>query len=779
MSNPCTNTHSRPASTSLPKTFPQKPTYDRIANTSQYQNQCPKSIYEANSRDRANQISARFKNSQTLYTPRTNLAANEAPKILTRHAPGDITNILNVQNLTDLGGVEICIKETLCNLYEGAPKDKELISIIKEDFKEYFISHHSEHLVCLREKNENLIVYLKTKELENQMLETKQKSYPNLGINLFYRPLIAEGEIDFRHYKVKINLDYRLATDIALAYLENTWSIIYFEIGSPKYGDDGVVKALVKFKSQEEIEQLGMHIEIFGYRCAISHQLLYTCKLCQERGHWEDRCSFIKENKLKAMKLQKEIENIQRKRSIITQQYHCLIQANRNPFDCLITNVYRTKNSLFFTFHREKCEPRQGNITCEEKTEEKAFLDFLCQQSIQNFAIASKEDNGTLKNIEKYQITNVKKAIESSRNKTEEIKTKLTQQTLDNYLMDIDKSPETLKIVHLNICGLKNKINETRNFVIRENIDILGLSETHLKIEESAPHISNYTTDGNNYSSNSKGVGFYIRNKIRKQEMFQVPTNFKEKERIAIMKLENLTLIEIYAPVESDTENNRKEFYLALSEITAELQLTTNNLIVMGDFNAHIKGHESENTNSNGKLMKNYTKENGLEILNLPSYTFLGRHGRPTCIDYFTMPRHLKEKITICGPIYESLGSDHVPIFIELIPPLKENTTQKIRKIYRTEQLKDPKIIAKYQMRIEELYEAATKHNDPNQMYKTIVDILDQAATETIGIKTPQNTRRNPLNVETRIAVNRARIPYSRAIQEARSGNIDEYIELM
>jgi exonuclease III len=135
--------------------------------------------------------------------------------------------------------------------------------------------------------------------------------------------------------------------------------------------------------------------------------------------------------------------------------------------------------------------------------------------------------------------------------------------------MDIDKSPETLKIVHLNICGLKNKINETRNFVIRENIDILGLSETHLKIEESAPHIPNYTWYGNNYSSNSKGIGFYIRNKIRKQEMIQVPTNFKEKERIAIVKLENLTLIEIYAPVESDTENNRKEFYLALSEITA------------------------------------------------------------------------------------------------------------------------------------------------------------------------------------------------------------------
>ena len=135
--------------------------------------------------------------------------------------------------------------------------------------------------------------------------------------------------------------------------------------------------------------------------------------------------------------------------------------------------------------------------------------------------------------------------------------------------------------------------------------------------------------------------------------------------------------------------------------------------------------------------------------------------------------------LNICGRINESLGSDHIPIFIELIPPKQDIVTQKIRKLYRTEQLKDPKIRAKYQMRIEELLETTIKYNDPNQIYKTIIDILDQAATETIGIKTPQNTRKNLLSVETRVAVNRARIPYSQAIQEARNGNINRYAELM
>ena len=199
----------------------------------------------------------------------------------------------------------------------------------------------------------------------------------------------------------------------------------------------------------------------------------------------------------------------------------------------------------------------------------------------------------------------------------------------------------------------------------------------------------------------------------------------------------------------------------------------------MGDFNAHIKGHQSEETNSNGKLMKNLVKENGLEIVNLSNITFLGRHGRPTCIDYITLPSHLKEKIIRCGTINENLGSDHIPIFIQLAPLHSENTNENKRKIYRTEQLEDPIIRFKYQTKIEELMNAIPEHSDSSQMYKAIINILDKAACETLGTRTPLNKRKNPLSVETRIAVNKARAPYSQAMHEARCGNMNRYEELI
>lgn len=87
-----------------------------------------------------------------------------------------------------------------------------------------------------------------------------------------FRLLMIEGVIDHRHYKIKISLDYRLPTDMALRYLENTWNVINFEIGNADHGDDEIIRAILKLESQEEIEQLGSQISIFGFKCNISHQ---------------------------------------------------------------------------------------------------------------------------------------------------------------------------------------------------------------------------------------------------------------------------------------------------------------------------------------------------------------------------------------------------------------------------------------------------------------------------------------------------------------------------
>ena len=90
----------------------------------------------------------------------------------------------------------------------------------------------------------------------------------------------------------------------------------------------------------------------------------------------------------------------------------------------------------------------------------------------------------------------------------------------------------------------------------------------------------------------------------------------------------------------------------------------------MGDFNGHVEGWASGSTNGNGKLLRRAVEATGMTLL-LPSkaVTFLGRNGRPTCVDYMeTCGAEELELRTISDGMS---GSDHVPIgvVIELRRP--------------------------------------------------------------------------------------------------------------
>ena len=45
-------------------------------------------------------------------------------------------------------------------------------------------------------------------------------------------------------------------------------------------------------------------------------------------------------------------------------------------------------------------------------------------------------------------------------------------------------------------------------------------------------------------------------------------------------------------------------------------------MILVGDFNGHVKHHYSEETNENGELLLEITKKQSLEITNMNSPTF-------------------------------------------------------------------------------------------------------------------------------------------------------------
>ena len=81
-----------------------------------------------------------------------------------------------------------------------------------------------------------------------------------------------------------------------------------------------------------------------------------------------------------------------------------------------------------------------------------------------------------------------------------------------------------LKIAHVNICSLRNKVNEINNFLVTDYIHILSNSETHLDntFDDTVVAIQGYNIDRKYRSANSGGVDVYIQNipvKIREDLM--------------------------------------------------------------------------------------------------------------------------------------------------------------------------------------------------------------------------------------------------------------------
>lgn len=61
-------------------------------------------------------------------------------------------------------------------------------------------------------------------------------------------------------------------------------------------------------------------------------------------------------------------------------------------------------------------------------------------------------------------------------------------------------------------------------------------------------------------------------------------------------------------------------------------------VILMGDFNGHIRGWTSDLTNTNGQALIDFANYWQLEILPNNTATFTGRHGQETCTDYVLIP---------------------------------------------------------------------------------------------------------------------------------------------
>lgn len=331
--------------------------------------------------------------------------------------------------------------------------------------------------------------------------------------------------------------------------------------------------------------------------------------------------------------------------------------------------------------------------------------------------------------------------------------------------------------MHLNTCGLWHKSEEIKQLLEENRIDILGVSETYLGTNDQAPKIRGYKWYGDNGTRKERGVGIYIKERI--YETVKIATEDSEG-RITAINCQGLTILETYSPVDCSSKEVKENYHRNLTTLLAKIMTKTNKVILMGDFNAHITGFASEKTNSNGKMLLNTINATGMILLEINEFTFLGRNGRPTCIDYFAITDTLKKHASKITTIKNTItNSDHLPILLALETDTNEICGTNKRESFKINLLDCPLKKQKYQERLNQLLNNQNLDKDPAKIYEDCVNAMKIAAIEILGLRQEYSQGKFKLNAKLREMKKEAKKSYIAAIESLTNGNIKDFSDLI
>ena len=176
-----------------------------------------------------------------------------------------------------------------------------------------------------------------------------------------------------------------------------------------------------------------------------------------------------------------------------------------------------------------------------------------------------------------------------------------------------------LKIAHLNVNRLVNKLDGVRELMSTYNFDVLTLRETWLSsnISDCEVTIPGYTLVRKDRNGSTKlnggGVLFYIRDNIPFTVKKDLATNKEELLWVEInrSKCKPLLIAAAYKPPNVKEAN----FLETLSNSFAKIDLDKNGLVLMGDFNINQHGKSSAS-----RLLKSFAVVNDMkQLINEPT----------------------------------------------------------------------------------------------------------------------------------------------------------------
>ena len=211
-----------------------------------------------------------------------------------------------------------------------------------------------------------------------------------------------------------------------------------------------------------------------------------------------------------------------------------------------------------------------------------------------------------------------------------------------------------LRLAHWNAEGVRQKKTELQNFLKQNGIDICTIQETHLT-QNHRFYVRGYETYRQDRESRSKGgVVTLVRNTIPSIEIQRSRASDTEFLGVElILPDHHLQVFNIYSPPD-------KSIALHL------IQPTTENWIIMGDFNSHSPSWGYDELDSKGEEVECWATNQQLILINKPQDppTFYSRSWRTTStpdLAFATDNIHKLCHREVCSQLG---GSDHRPVTI-------------------------------------------------------------------------------------------------------------------
>ena len=215
-----------------------------------------------------------------------------------------------------------------------------------------------------------------------------------------------------------------------------------------------------------------------------------------------------------------------------------------------------------------------------------------------------------------------------------------------------------LKILQWNCNSILPKLPELKMFLnsMDKAADVICLQETYLK-EGKTLSLPNYNIErADRKNGNKGGVATLIKKEIPYSTL-PVTEGIEEISITIKLHSQPLVITNVYNPPGNKID---KDLYNQLTR--------SQNIFLLGDFNAHSALFGGTKTNEAGKDLEEIIDENNLIVLNDRSGTHIKQNGELSAIDITITNPQLSAKCN-WSVHCDSLGSDHYPIITTINEP--------------------------------------------------------------------------------------------------------------